>query len=169
MKRDIYRQLGLESYMKLPIKHQITGNCSWANVEASVPTMLYMLLHQRLKDKAKADKLVLEIMRFYWAWLDWDKDRALDDWLSNFESISFQRQKAKATLLGAVLFQSCDVNKENDVKRAKTILSILSRKEFHYIVRIYSNIYVRAHKTLEGLNFKALIEKCGYQLGQFTY
>lgn len=169
MKHDVYRLLGLKPYMKLPIKHQITGNCSWANVEASVPTMLYMLLHDRLKDKAKADKLVVEIMRFYWAWLEWDKDRALDDWLSNFESVSFQRQKAKAALLGAVLFQACDVNKENDVKRAHTILKILSRKEFHYIVRIYTNIYVRAQKSLEGQNYKALIEKCGYKLGDFSY
>lgn len=169
MKKTIYRQLGLHPYMKLPIKHQITGNCSWANVEASVPTMLYMLLHDRLKDKSKADVLVKEIMRFYLAWLDWDKDRAIDDWLSDFESISFQRQKSKAALLGAVLFQACDVNKEKDFERAKIILKILSRQEFHYIVRIYTNIYVRGNKTIEGQNFKKMIEKCGYQLGQFSY
>lgn len=169
MKHDLFDILELTPYMKLPIKHQITGNCSWANVEASVPTMLYMLLHDRLKDKSKADKLVFEIMRFYWAWLDWDKDRALDDWISDFDSISFQRQKAKAALLGAVLFQACDFNKESDLKRAKTILSILSRNEFQYIVRIYTNIYIRSHKTREGQNFKMLIEKCGYQLGQFNY
>jgi len=169
MKSDLYRLLRLKPYKQLPIKHQITGNCSWANSEASVPTMLYMLLHDKLKDKSKADPLVGEIMTFYRAWLEWDKDRALEDWLIDFDKISFQRQKAKATLLGAVLFQACLPNRPNDVTRSKKILAILSRKEFHYIVRIYANVYVRGNQTSEGKAFQQLVETCGYKLSQFSY
>jgi hypothetical protein len=168
IKRELIDILGLKPYASLPIKHQITGNCSWANAEASVPTMLYMLLHQRLKDKSKADALVGEIMKFYRAWLEWDKDRAIEDWLEDFNKISFQRQKAKAALIGAVLFQACQPNRPQDVERAKRILKILSQKEFHYIVRTYANVFVRGRNSPEGLAFKRLIELCGYQLSEFN-
>ncbi len=168
IKTDLHRILDLQPYAKLPIKHQITGNCSWANTESSVPTMLYMLLHDHVKDKSKIDSLVLEIMKFYQAWLEWDKDRAIEDTLLDFDKNSFQRQKSKAALLGAVLFQACNPNKPRDVMRAKKILPILARKDFQYVVRIYANIFVRGKKSAEGQAFKRLIEMCGYQLSQFS-
>lgn len=151
--------LGLTPFASLPIKHQITGNCSWANVEATVPTMLYMLLNKT--------ETTDSIMQFYRTWLEWDKDRALEDWLNGFDELSFQRQKSKAALLGAVLFQACKPNRQYDLRRAKKILSLLSKKEFHYIVRTYTDIFVKGNKTPEGAEFKALIEKCGYKLSDF--
>lgn len=169
MKSDIYQILGLMPYTKLPIKHQITGNCSWANVEASVPTMLYMLLHDKIKNKAKIDALVGEIMNFYHTWLEWDKDRAIEDWMLDFDQMSFARQKSKAALLGAVLFQACNPNKSQDVARAQKILKILSKNEFQYVVRTYINIFVRGRKMTEGKVFQQLIEMCGYKISQFTH
>lgn len=169
MKSDLYKILDLKTYAKLPIKHQVTGNCSWANAEASVPTMLYMLLFDKIKDPKKLPSLIDEIMHFYHAWLDWDKDRAIEDCLLDFDKMSFQRQKARAALLGAVLFQACNPLKPSDVARARTILAILSRKEFHYIVRIYANVFVRGHNTSEGIAYQRLIEMCGYKLSQFNY
>ncbi len=168
IKSDLVKILELTPYAKLPIKHQITGNCSWANVESSVPTMLYMLLHEQIKDETKVAPLVKEIMRFYYAWLDWDKDRAIEDCLDGFDNLSFQRQKSKAALLGAVLFQSCNPSKPRDIKRAQKILKILFRKEFHYIVRIYANVFVRSKKSAEGTAFQKLIQACGYKLSQFN-
>lgn len=169
MKSDIYKILGLEPYVKLPIKHQITGNCSWANAESSVPTMLFILLHDKISDKSKLPDLVNEIMVFYRAWLDWDKNRALEDWVENFDNMSFARQKSKAALLGTVLFQALKPNNAADVERAKKILAILSRKEFHYIVRIYANVFLRGgRKSSEGINFQRLIEMCGYRISQFN-
>ncbi|MGD9591901.1 MAG: Dot/Icm T4SS effector AnkH/LegA3 [Candidatus Berkiella sp.] len=168
MKHDIYQILNLRTYAKLPIKHQITGNCSWANTESSVPTMLYMLLHDKIKDPRKVNALVGDIMAFYYAWLEWDKDRALEDWLLDFDKISFLRQKSKATLIGAVLFQACHPSKPRDIERAKKILAILSRKEFQYIVRSYANIFVRANKSSQGQSFHQMIEQCGYKLSQFS-
>lgn len=167
MKQDIYQILDLQPYAKLPIKHQITGNCSWANVEASVPTMLYMLLHDHLQDPAKTESLVKEIMTFYRAWLEWDRDRAIEDWLQDFEKMALPRQKTKAALLGAVLFQACNPNRALDVARAKKILTILARKEFHYIVRTYANIFVHK-KSSKGKAYQQLIELCGYKITDFS-
>jgi hypothetical protein len=169
IKSDLHQILDLKSYAKLPIKHQITGNCSWANTESAVPTMLYMLLHDKLKDRTKADALVKEIMQFYKIWLEWDKDRAIEEFITDFDKISFPRQKAKAALLGAVLFQACLPNKPHDVARAQKILKILSKKEFHYITRIYANVFVRGRASNQGKAFVQVIEKCGYKLNNFKY
>lgn len=168
MKSDIYQILDLEPYAKLPIKHQITGNCSWANAESSVAAMLYMLLHDKIGNKGQIPELVNEVMTFYKAWLDWDKNRALEDWMQDFDKMSFVRQKSKAALLGAVLFQALKPNNPSDVERAKKILNTLSRKEFHYVVRIYANIFLGSRKSTEGIVFQRMIETCGYKLSQFN-
>lgn len=165
IKVDLHRLLTLKPYAKLPIKHQVTGNCSWANSEAAVPTMLYMLLHAKLPHATH--DLVEKIMRFYHTWLEWDKDRAIEDWLEDFEKSSFQKQKTKAALLGAILFQALEPNKPNDIKRAQKILGILARKEFQYIVRTYTNVFVYSQKSTQGKRFQRLVEMCGYQLNQF--
>lgn len=159
IKQELPRFLGLAPFGSLPIKHQITGNCSWANVEATVPTMLYMLLHRT--------ETTDSIMKFYRTWLEWDKDRALEDWMDGFDKLSFQRQKSKAALLGAVLFQACRFNREHDLRRAKKILAILSKKEFHYIIKTYADIFVKGSQSPQGAAFKILIEKCGYKLSDF--
>jgi hypothetical protein len=131
--------------------------------------MLYMLLYDKISDKSKITSLVSEIMHFYKTWLEWDKDRAIEDTLLDFDKLSFQRQKAKASLIGAVLFQACSPNNPYDVIRAKKILKILSRKEFHYITRIYINVFVRGRKTQKGRDFISLIEVCGYKPSDFMY
>lgn len=159
IKKELPRFLGLEPFASLPIKHQITGNCSWANVEATVPTMLFMLLHHT--------ETTDSIMKFYRTWLEWDKDRALEDWTSGFHDLSFQRQKSKAALLGAVLFQACNLNRQYDLRRAKKILTLLSQKEFHYIVRTYADVFVKGSRSPQGAAFKALVEKCGFKLSDF--
>lgn len=169
IQKDLYQILSLEPYVKLPIQHQITGNCSWANVEASVPTMLYMLLHDKLKNKTQADQLVIEVMRFYFAWLDWDKDRAIEDILTDFENLSVNRQKARAALLGEVLFQSCNPEKKSDLKRAQKILKILARKEYHFIVRSYLNVFgATTGRSASGSNLALLLKNCGYQTADFS-
>lgn len=159
IKHALPERLGLVSVAKLPIKHQITGNCSWANVEASVPSMLYLLLGASIGNNPNGlTTLVNKIMLFYRTWLEWDKDRALEDWLTDFDKFSFSRQRSRAALLGSVLFQACDLQRETDLKRAKMILSLLSRPPFRYIVRAY---------LLEGPQFRKKIEQCGYKLSDF--
>lgn len=168
IQQDIYKILGLTPYVKLPIKHQITGNCSWANVEASIPTMLYMLMHDKLKNKTDADKLVFSIMKFYQAWLEWDKDRCLEDVFLDFDKLSLNRKKARAALLGEVLFQSCNPAKKNDITRAQKILKILSQKDYHFIIRSYLKVFGTTGKTSQGANFVSLLKACGYHPHDFA-
>ncbi len=169
IQNDIPLILDLKPYNKLPITHQVTGNCSWANVEASIPTMLYMLLNDQTSNKTEADKLVKQVMHFYYTWLDWDKDRALDNLLKDFETLSIKRQQAKAALLGEVLFQSCSPQIKEDVKRAHKILAILKRKEFHFVIRSYLQVFTGGLGSSHGRRFLLLLKKCGIDPRKFRY
>ena len=40
---EVAEQLDLKTLITLPTRRQLSGNCSWANVETSVPTMLFMI------------------------------------------------------------------------------------------------------------------------------
>ena len=42
--KKINRILGLKSLIQLPLSSQISGNCSWANVEASMPSAYLLLI-----------------------------------------------------------------------------------------------------------------------------
>ncbi|OYV56647.1 MAG: hypothetical protein B7X00_00150, partial [Legionella sp. 21-45-4] len=75
----INRVLGLEPMYKLPVSPQITGNCSWANVQAIIPAAFAM---QELDAKGSFDAFLA--MDVFNAWVEWDKDRALEDSIQRF-------------------------------------------------------------------------------------
>ncbi|HET9843355.1 MAG TPA: ankyrin repeat domain-containing protein, partial [Gammaproteobacteria bacterium] len=170
MKVQIYKTLGLEPFVKLPIRHQITGNCSWANVEASVPSMLFMLLHDKSAGNNTSQPLVREVMKFYLIWKEWDKDRALEECIDDFAQASPNRRKAKASLMGSVLFQACDPKNAKDVQRAKKILAILKNPEYHFVVRSYINVFLKSGKGGQaGRQFHQLLQACGISPSQFEF
>jgi hypothetical protein len=168
MQGGLYSQLALMPFVKLPIRHQITGNCSWANVEACIPTMLFMLRFDSLKDKNQFPKLIQQTMQFYQLWLEWDKDRALEDCIKDFEQANHNRKKAKAALLGVILFQACDQHKPKDLKRAQKILNILKQKEYHYIIRSYINVFLKGRSGHYAKNFYAVLKACNFNLNDFA-
>lgn len=167
IKQDLHLILGLEPYAKIPIQHQVTGNCSWANVEASVPTMLFMLLLKHLKNEKNLGVLLKNIAKIHEAWLEWDKDRALEDCLLSFQEANLNRRKAKATLLGSVLFQACDYRKPRDIARAKKILAVLMQKEFRYIIKAYVDVFIKGGKGAIAKNFHEILKICHIKLTDF--
>lgn len=167
IKQDLHIELGLETFAKIPIHHQVTGNCSWANVEASVPTMLFMLLVKNLKNENNLNTLVNNIAKIHQAWLEWDKDRALEDCLLSFKEANINRKKAKATLLGSVLFQACDYRKSRDIARAKKILDLLIQPEFKYILRAYVDVFIKGGKGAPAKNFHEILKACDIKLTDF--
>lgn len=146
MKQGIYQTLGLKPYIKLPIKHQVSGNCSWANVEASVPVMLFMLLKDSAQDRNQLREIVRDVMKFYVVWKEWDKDRAIEDCIRDFEQMNPNRRKAKAALLGSVFFQACDYRRKKDVQRAQRIAKILTQQSYQYVMRSYIKVFMNSGK-----------------------
>lgn len=164
--KEINQILGLKKINTLPISHQKTGNCSWANIESSVPTMLYMLIHEQgnVKNLAKTQAY---IMQFYNAWKEWDKDRALEDLIVDIKDKNKPRRISKALLLAAILNQSCEYQNPRDVKRAKKILAILSQPEYKFILRTYINVYIKKGSGELKQRFERILEICDVDYKNF--
>lgn len=153
--------LELEPIASLPIKPQITGNCSWANIEAAVPTVFFMLLI-RNKNKIEVNKIseyTTFAMSIFKQWREWDKDRALHDCIENFYSADTARKAAIATILASLLFQTCNYNRNEDLARINKILNVFANaKEYKYILQSYLKIYTKEFKTEAGNNFLQILD-----------
>ena len=159
--KDGYKQvLDLEPLIKLPVPPQITGNCSWANVEAVIPTILFLLLmtHRDPNAHRTADSYVDEALDFYQQWIEWDRDRSLDDCVKSFYIASRARKASKAAILAAILFQKFHYENPKDVERAEKILPILFTPDYRYILNAYINIFTKKFKTTSGFNLLKFIE-----------
>lgn len=152
--------LDLEPLIVLPVSPQITGNCSWANVEAVIPTMLFLLLmtHRDPNAHRTTDSYVEEALDFYQQWIEWDRDRSLDDCVKSFYISSRARKASKAAILAAILFQKFNYENLKDVERAEKILPILFIKEYRYILNAYVNVFTKKFKTSSGANLLKFIE-----------
>ncbi len=152
----INQQLGLMPVLKLPISSQIAGNCSWANVQAVVP-VAYALQQLTTVEGFSSD----EAMRVYDAWVEWDKDRALDDCIQRFYSTDRVRKASFASMLAAVLFQTCDEADAHHLERAEKILAILTQPDYYYILQTYLDAYCVKRLTRKGNNLLKLLDDCG--------
>lgn len=164
VRTEISKELALKTLIPLPTRHQISGNCSWANVETSVPTMLFMLsynplVHTNLRELTALQK---EIYQFYDAWVDWDQNTALEEAIEDFEAADPVRRLSKAIILGGILVQRCDPRFSNHVKRAKKILSILTQHNFSFILDNYCKVFCGARAGKTGLRLKKLFKACGF-------
>ena len=155
--------LSLKTLTTLPTRHQLSGNCSWANVETSVPAMLYALsyapqVHSSIRAMSSLQK---EIYHFYNAWVEWDKDTALEEAIEDFEASDSVRRLSKAIILGGILVQRCNPKSSIDVKRAKRILSILTQPSYNFIVENYCKVFFRPGTDKVGLRVQRLFKLCG--------
>lgn len=155
--QTINQLLDLSPIAQLPISSQVSGNCSWANVQAVVPVAyaLQLLLETKTFDASEA-------LLVYDKWIEWDKDRALDEVIQRFYQASRLRQASMASMLGAILFQACDYNKAHHIERAEKILTILTLPDFYYILESYLEIYCIKRLTRHGNNLLKILDDCGF-------
>ncbi|MCR9191669.1 MAG: ankyrin repeat domain-containing protein [Gammaproteobacteria bacterium] len=154
--QTINKILGLKPVLQLPIAAQIAGNCSWANVQAVIPVAhaLQTLTTVELFQAAAS-------LELYDTWIEWDKDRALDECIQRFYAAQSVRKASFAAMLGAVLFQVCDARDPLHLARAEKILAILSLPEYAYILQSYLDIYCLKRLTRKGNNLLKLLDNCG--------
>jgi hypothetical protein len=154
--QTINQILGLLPIVQLPVSSQITGNCSWANVQAVVPVAYAM------QELTTAEEFHPELyMNLYEQWVEWDKDRALDECIQRFYMASPIRKASIAAILGGVLFQSCDHGVEHHLERAEKILNILTLREYYYVLASYLEEYCIKRLTRKGNNLLKLLDDCG--------
>ncbi|KTD57239.1 Dot/Icm T4SS effector AnkH/LegA3 [Legionella shakespearei] len=152
----INQQLGLLPIAQIPVSSQISGNCSWANVQAVVPVAY------AVQELTTAEQFNPDIaLNLYDEWVEWDKDRALDECIQRFYLANPQRKASIAAMLGGVLFQACDHGNRNHMERAEKILSILMLPEYYYILKSYLDEYCVKRLTRKGNNLLKVLDDCG--------
>lgn len=154
--QTINKPLGLQPVMQIPLASQISGNCSWANIQAAV-LVAYAL--QQLDEVASFS--TVEASAVYDFWVEWDKDRALEECVHRFYLANPVRKASFAAMLAAVLFQSCDHGNSHHIARAEKILAILMVPDYYYILESYLQTYCVKRLTRKGNNLLKLLDDCG--------
>jgi len=154
--------LGLQPKSTLHLPVQKTGNCSWANAEAVVPALMFLLLYEERGGNPKDCEQ--EAMYFYNEWVEWDKSRILDFCLQSLNSTDPARRAAKVALLTAILFQSCNYNNQNDRDKANKILVILKQPEYMPILKCYAKAFNQDSDNILWKNFSNYLEDFGIDM-----
>lgn len=150
--------LDLEQVSHLMIGRQISGNCSWANIEAAIPAALLLLSDEFQQQPAAVIDASHPALYFFRQWREWDKDHALHQCIESFYEANQQRRASKASLLAAVLFQRCGAEIEADRQRAKQIFQVLHTSGYEYIIDSYIETYRFQKVSQAGKNFQRLLE-----------
>jgi hypothetical protein len=154
--KRINKHLGLLPRAQMPIPSQITGNCSWANVQGVLP------VGYALQGLTDVDEFNPEAaMHLSDEWIAWDNDRSLDETIQRFYLASRERKASIAAMLGGVLFQACNYSNKQHVLRAEKILKILVLPEYKYVLNSYLDEYCIKRLTKKGNNLLKLLDENG--------
>lgn len=161
---ELKQILNLKPLATLPPRYQLSGNCSWANVEAAVPAMMFMLMFRgNPENRGEMATLKKSIMDYYDTWIEWDKDKILHEWLADFETLSLPQRVSRVSVLAAILFQRCRASRPKEVERAKIIFKLLMQPQHVYILKSYTKVYFTKMAGQLGRDFMALLRMCGYR------
>lgn len=166
------KRLKLRPVMQLPLAVQLTGNCSWANVEAVVPAFMFLFLLENLSAKNGTDSYTKDYKKkafeIYEEWIKWDKNRALHFCIESFyQAKSRARKASKAATLAAILFQRCNYNDFRDRQKAEKILSILTQPDYVYILKSYVTVFSQDKENERFLNLASFLDDLGLKVDQF--
>lgn len=148
--------LDLEPITELKVEAQVSGNCSWANVEAVIPALFYLVLGE-----TQYKSLALQ---YFHRWRDWNKERALQYCIRSFEEGDAIRKATKAEILAAILFERLSLQNKNDQAYIDIIMSHLVNSPYEYILKNYVKVYYYDKHTEEGKKFFDLLKSYGVKL-----
>jgi hypothetical protein len=157
-------QLGLVPLTQLPIPPQITGNCSWANTEAAVAVMTFILLMAETTNHNPDTVIAAKqnALSFYRQWTGWDKATALSECLQSLDGINPQRKAAKLMQLAALMFQKLRHSRLPDIRTAQKLLPYLTDPDYIYILQSYKERFYLRKRSPQGINLIQLIEAAGF-------
>jgi hypothetical protein len=154
--------LGLKPKNTIALPLQKTGNCSWANAEAIIPALMFLLLHEERGGDPKVCEQ--EALQFYYAWREWDKNRSLDFCIQSFKTPDRARKASKTALLAAILYQSCDYNNRDDREKSNKILHLLSQPDYLQVLKCYVSVFNQDHDNILWKNFTNYLEDFGIDI-----
>jgi len=153
--------LQLDPITELKVEAQISGNCSWANVEATIPAIFFLVLYQLDKSGQSIEQYKKAALDFFHRFLEWSKDRALNFCIKRYNESDSIRKASIAEILAAILFQQ-HKHEVIDQKRVNLILEVLLPSSYTYILDNYLRVYYYERPTPEGKRFADLLKQHGY-------
>lgn len=158
--QDLDRILDLKPITEIKVEAQISGNCSWANVEALIPAAFFLAIHDSNQAPNQYHKSLA--LNFFHHWREWNKDRSLNICLQSFKDSPLMRKATKAEALAAILFQRCKLGNVRDEARIKLILNALKNSPYAYVLNNYLKIFYVQNNTEEGKNFHEILKHFDY-------
>lgn len=159
--QEIDQILGLQPITELKIEAQISGNCSWANMEAVIPALFFLILMQLNTDTNAHAYFKTLALNFFHRWREWNQDRSLHFCIQSYEQGDFLRKACKAEILAAICFQQSGKNDSLAISRTKLILELLLKSPYEYVLKNYLRVYYYESGTEEGKHFFALLKEHG--------
>jgi hypothetical protein len=156
---ELLRHLQCTLISRIMIKRQITGNCSWANVEAAVPVALFFIMHNWKEQPPALVSSRSKAITLYRDWVQWDKDRSLGYFFQAFEDGDWKEKASIASLLADIVFQRCGQQYALDRKRARRIVKLLKIPELDYILKTYIKHYQQENPSKSGENLRKLLKE----------
>lgn len=161
---ELNNYLALSSLTELKIETQISGNCSWANVEATIPALFFLLVSQVDTKATTTEQRKAQALDFFHQWREWNKRRALDFCIQRFHEGDAIRKACNAEILTAILFQRCNIHDTADTARIESILRVLLNSRYEYLFKNYLHTYYYQRPTEEGRRFYDLLKHYGYSM-----
>jgi len=155
--------LDLEPMWQMKLPPQISGNCSWANVEAAIPAIIFTLFLDEQSGK-KVKTCHDRAIQIYNEWINWDQERSLDSCIQSFHEALPIRQASIATLLAATLFQRLQYHNPQDRARAEKILPLITQPKYQYILKSYIKVFSRAKNNEMLRNLHEFLDDFGVEL-----
>ncbi|MCW5588358.1 MAG: ankyrin repeat domain-containing protein [Legionellales bacterium] len=159
MEKQLYQILGLQKIADLPLSSQITGNCSWANIEALIPTLLFMLaLKNQQHNVLDIESEKQAALNFYRHWVEWDKDIALGECVNSFQYSSPAARASKVELLAMIIAQQLKYNEPHDIERAELMMPVLTHPDYSYVIKAYLKVFQQHPDDKTAANFIRLAQ-----------
>lgn len=159
---DLHAILDLQPITELKITAQISGNCSWANVEACIPSLFFLFFSHAQDFKENMSRYKNMSLNFFQQWREWNKSRALSFCIQSFHQSDSIRKACKAEILAAILYQCCRDDSAIDQERMKLILPVLTSPKYEYVLQNYIKTYCYEDQSEEGKRFMRLLKDYGY-------
>jgi hypothetical protein len=153
--------LNLQPITELKVSAQISGNCSWANVEACIPVLFFLLFSRSTDFSDKIASYKTLALDLFHQWRDWSKDRALNFCIQTFKESDSIRKACKAEILAAIFYQYSQDDSARNLPRMESIAEILKLPEIRPILQNYIKSYAYEDLSEEGKNFLRLLKSYG--------
>lgn len=146
---------GLTLWTELPVEMQMSGNCSWANVEAAVPALFFLILYHFSGAQVDAEDCKANAIKFFHRFRNFNRDRQLQFCLSRFDQGNLKQKLIQGEMLAAILFHEVTYNPQTNLERVTAIMKRLHKPPFDYLLKNYLHVY---HKDRMGSDASAFVQ-----------